>query len=100
MTAKEGQKVIESSSQQMRLLVKGMEAAVPMVNELASNNDSIIEILAVIEGISEQEVYTDDDFGMNGNAIRGFLLSVVLDIRILTASLRQYTLWFFNERKR
>ena len=54
MTAKEGQKVIESSSQQMRLLVKEMEAAVPMVNELASNNDSIIEILAVIEGISEQ----------------------------------------------
>jgi len=52
--AKEGQKVIESSSEQMLLLVKEMEAAVPIVNELASNNDSIIEILAVIEGISEQ----------------------------------------------
>jgi len=52
--AQEGQKVIESSSQQMLLLVKEMESAVPIVNELASNNESIIEILAIIEGISEQ----------------------------------------------
>ncbi|TEW52443.1 methyl-accepting chemotaxis protein [Psychromonas algicola] len=52
--AHEGQKVIESSSQQMLLLVKEMESAVPIVNELASNNESIIEILGIIEGISEQ----------------------------------------------
>jgi len=52
--AKEGQNVVESSSQKMLLLVKEMEEAIPTVDQLAANNDSIIDILAVIEGISEQ----------------------------------------------
>lgn len=38
--------------------------------------------LLIIEGISEQEIYTDDDSGMNANAIRGFLLSIVLKHKI------------------
>jgi len=38
--------------------------------------------LLLIEGISEQEVYTDDEFGINSNAVRGFLLSVVLKHKI------------------
>ena len=38
--------------------------------------------LLIIEGISEQEIYTDEDQGMNANAIRGFLLSTVLKHKI------------------
>lgn len=38
--------------------------------------------LLLIEGISEQEIYTDNDKGINGNAIRGFLLSVVLKHKV------------------
>jgi ERCC4-type nuclease len=38
--------------------------------------------LLLIEGISEQELYTEDNLGMNANAIRGFLLSVVLKHKI------------------
>ena len=52
--AGEGQKVIEQSQQQMMKLVERMTAAVPVVEELASNNSNITEILTVIEGISEQ----------------------------------------------
>ncbi|WP_339386444.1 methyl-accepting chemotaxis protein [Vibrio caribbeanicus] len=52
--AGEGQKVIEQSQQEMMKLVERMTAAVPVVEELASNNSNITEILTVIEGISEQ----------------------------------------------
>ncbi|MFH1612731.1 MAG: ERCC4 domain-containing protein, partial [bacterium] len=38
--------------------------------------------LLVIEGISEQELYSEDNFRINPNAIRGFLLSVVLKHKI------------------
>lgn len=38
--------------------------------------------LLIIEGISKQEVYSDEAGGVGGNAIRGFLLSVVLKHKI------------------
>lgn len=38
--------------------------------------------LLIIEGISEQEIYTDENIGINANAIRGFLLSIVLKHKI------------------
>lgn len=38
--------------------------------------------LLIIEGISEQEIYSDDNVGINANAIRGFLLSTVLKHKI------------------
>ena len=34
--------------------------------------------LLLIEGIDEQELYSDEEGGVNGNAIRGFLLSILL----------------------
>jgi len=34
--------------------------------------------LLLIEGIEEQELYSDKEGGVNGNAIRGFLLSILL----------------------
>ena len=34
--------------------------------------------LLIIEGISEQEVYSDEEGRINGNAVRGFLLSTIL----------------------
>jgi len=34
--------------------------------------------LILVEGIEEQELYTDDETGVNGNAIRGFLLSITM----------------------
>ncbi len=34
--------------------------------------------LLIIEGIDEHELYSDDNLGINANAIRGFLLSIVL----------------------
>jgi len=34
--------------------------------------------LLLIEGIEEQELYSDEEGGVNGNAIRGFLLSILL----------------------
>lgn len=49
-----GQKVIELSESEMIKLVERMERAIPVVEELAKNNDSVTEILTVIEGISEQ----------------------------------------------
>ncbi|WP_295894148.1 methyl-accepting chemotaxis protein [uncultured Vibrio sp.] len=52
--AESGQKVIESSQHEMSALVAKMTQAVPIVEELAKNNANITEILAVIEGISEQ----------------------------------------------
>jgi len=53
-SAKQGQQVIAQSAQEMSSLVSQMSGAVPVVEELASNNKNITEILAVIEGISEQ----------------------------------------------
>ena len=38
--------------------------------------------LLIIEGIDEQELYSDDDSGVSGNAIRGFLLSILLKYNI------------------
>jgi ERCC4-type nuclease len=38
--------------------------------------------LLIIEGIEEQELYNDEPEGVNGNAIRGFLLSILLKHRI------------------
>ncbi|EEX91933.1 methyl-accepting chemotaxis protein [Vibrio orientalis CIP 102891 = ATCC 33934] len=52
--AANGQNVIEQSQTEMIRLVDRMTAAVPVVEELASNNANITEILSVIEGISEQ----------------------------------------------
>lgn len=34
--------------------------------------------LLIIEGIEDQELYNDSPEGINGNAIRGFLLSIIL----------------------
>ncbi|MFA4953244.1 MAG: ERCC4 domain-containing protein [Candidatus Pacearchaeota archaeon] len=34
--------------------------------------------ILIIEGIDEQELYSNDETGINGNAIRGFLLSILL----------------------
>ena len=38
--------------------------------------------LLIIEGIEEQELYNDKEKGMNANAIRGFLLSIVLQYQV------------------
>ncbi|MDN3680615.1 methyl-accepting chemotaxis protein [Vibrio tapetis subsp. quintayensis] len=52
--AKDGQSVIKSSSSEMEHLVEKMKSAVPVVEDLSKNNQSINAILTVIEGISEQ----------------------------------------------
>ncbi|WED27883.1 methyl-accepting chemotaxis protein [Vibrio sp. DW001] len=52
--ATESQQVIENCAVEMSRLVEQMSNAVPIVEELAKHNLSITEILAVIEGISEQ----------------------------------------------
>ncbi|MBU1135897.1 MAG: hypothetical protein KJ559_00085 [Nanoarchaeota archaeon] len=38
--------------------------------------------LLIIEGIEEQELYNDFPEGINGNAIRGFLLSILLEYKV------------------
>jgi len=38
--------------------------------------------LLIVEGMDEQELYSDDESGVNGNAIRGFLLSILLKYHI------------------
>jgi len=38
--------------------------------------------LLIIEGISEQELYSEGNTGINANAIRGFLLSILLKHKI------------------
>lgn len=53
-SASQGQEVVELSANEMVRLVEQMKATVPVVEELALNNAHITEILAVIEGISEQ----------------------------------------------
>lgn len=53
-SASQGQEVVELSASEMVRLVEQMKATVPVVEELAKNNTNITEILAVIEGISEQ----------------------------------------------
>lgn len=53
-SASQGQEVAELSASEMVRLVEQMKVTVPVVEELAKNNANITEILAVIEGISEQ----------------------------------------------
>lgn len=53
-SAMTGQQVIETSETHMRRLVETMDAAVPIVQELAKSNSNITDILQVIEEISEQ----------------------------------------------
>ena len=38
--------------------------------------------LLIIEGISEKELYSEENTGINANAIRGFLLSILLKHKI------------------
>jgi ERCC4-type nuclease len=38
--------------------------------------------LLIIEGISEQEIYTENGKGINANAIRGFILSILLKHKV------------------
>ncbi|MBI2004245.1 hypothetical protein HYS72_02155 [Candidatus Pacearchaeota archaeon] len=38
--------------------------------------------LLIIEGLSKQEIYSDENTGINANALRGFLLSIVLKHKI------------------
>ncbi len=38
--------------------------------------------LLIIEGIDEQEIYTEHNEGINANAIRGFLLSILLEFQV------------------
>lgn len=52
--ANSGKDIIQTSADEMQSLVLRMEKAVPVVEELATNNSNITEILSVIEGISEQ----------------------------------------------
>jgi len=40
--------------------------------------------LLIIEGIEEQELYNDEESGVSANALRGFLLSIVLKHKIPT----------------
>ncbi|MDR9829295.1 methyl-accepting chemotaxis protein [Vibrio sp. FNV 38] len=49
-----GERVVVSTELEMNRLVENMTAAVPVVKALAENNVNITDILAVIEGISEQ----------------------------------------------
>ncbi|PIN77244.1 hypothetical protein COV15_02765 [Candidatus Woesearchaeota archaeon CG10_big_fil_rev_8_21_14_0_10_34_12] len=44
----------------------------------------------IIEGIEEQELYNDYAGGINGNAIRGFLLSIILDFQIPVIFTKDY----------
>jgi len=47
--------------------------------------------LLIIEGTDEQELYNDDNhLGVNSNAIRGFLLSIVLKHKIPTILAKDY----------
>ena len=38
--------------------------------------------LLIIEGIENEELYTDNKEGIHGNAIRGFLLSILLEFQV------------------
>ncbi len=46
--------------------------------------------LLIIEGIDEQELYNEDNEGINSNAIRGFLLSVTLKHKIPVILTKNY----------
>jgi Fanconi anemia group M protein len=54
--------------------------------------------LLIIEGISERELYTDSGEGINANAVRGFLLSILLkhQIPILFSKNSEDTAKFIN----
>jgi methyl-accepting chemotaxis protein len=49
-----GQNVVIQSASEMNKLVANMSGAAQVVEELAANNTNIIEMLSIIEGISEQ----------------------------------------------
>ena len=53
-SAMTGQRVIEQSESEMRRLVETMDAATPIVQELAKSNANITDMLKMIEEISEQ----------------------------------------------
>jgi Fanconi anemia group M protein len=47
--------------------------------------------LLIVEGIDEQELYTDsEEFGMHPNAIRGFLLSILLKYKVPVIFTKNY----------
>lgn len=46
--------------------------------------------LLIVEGIDEQEIYSDDEKGINANAIRGFLLSILLRYKIPVLFTKDY----------
>lgn len=46
--------------------------------------------LLMIEGIEEQELYSDDSEGINANAIRGFLLSITIKHKIPVILTKNY----------
>ena len=48
------------------------------IEELKQYEDKLI----IIEGLSEKEIYNDENSGVNSNAIRGLLLSIVLKHKI------------------
>jgi|SRR3989338_5688097 len=52
-----------------------------LINQLGSLNQYKDKLL-LIEGTTEQELYNDRSEGINGNAIRGFLLSILLKYKV------------------
>ncbi len=46
--------------------------------------------LLIIEGIEEQEIYNDNKEGINGNALRGFILSILLNYKIPIVYTKDY----------
>lgn len=46
--------------------------------------------LLIIEGISEEELYNEKKEGINANAIRGFLISIVLKFKVPTIFTKNY----------
>ena len=62
-----------------------LDVSAALQDEIDARNKQIEELqqyekkLLIIEGIDEQELYSDEDTkGINPNAIRGFLLSILL----------------------
>jgi ERCC4-type nuclease len=51
---------------------------IKQIEELQQYNNKLL----IIEGISEQELYREDNIGVHPNAIRGFLLSILLKEKI------------------
>lgn len=60
--------------------------------------------LLIIEGIEEEELYADKNNGVNANAIRGFLLSILLKYNIPVIYTKNYEdtakfLWILSRKK-